>query len=115
MVSNLTFEQIGRRLKEAREDTGLTQMDVEDMIGINRVTVSNIERGKIKIDSLLLKKLADLYGYSLMYFLEEPNEHQELTIAFRADGLSEEEKVGVNWAKKIIFNYSDLKEIEKEE
>jgi transcriptional regulator with XRE-family HTH domain len=105
MSENLTFEQIGRRLKEAREAAGFTQTEVEEMVGINRVTVSNIERGKMKIDSLLLKRLADLYGYSLMYFLEEPEEHQKLTIAFRSDGLSEEEKEGINWAKKILFNY----------
>lgn len=114
MKGSLTFIEIGRRLKEAREAAGFTQTDVEEITGINRVTVSNIERGKMKIDSLLLKKLADLYGYSIMYFLEEPEQYQELKIVFRSDEIKTVEKEGVNWAKKILFNYQDLKEIRKE-
>ena len=114
MGSKLTFVEIGKRLKEARESSGLTQSDVEEMTGINRVTISNIERGQKKIDSLLLKKLADIYGYSLMYFLEEPEEFEELSIAFRTDGLDEKEKENINWTKKLLFNFNDLKEIKKE-
>lgn len=114
MEKELTFEEIGRRLKQAREESGFTQTDVEDMTGINRVSVSNIERGKKKIDSLLLKKLANLYGYSLMYFLDVPTEHQELSISFRTDGLDDNEIECVNWAKKVLFNYCDLKEIKRE-
>jgi len=112
--SKLTFEEIGKRLKKARESSGFTQSDVEELTGINRVTISNIERGQKKIDSLLLKKFARLYGYSLMYFLEEPEEFEEVSIAFRAEELNDEEKENINWTKKILFNYNDLKEIKKE-
>ena len=49
MGSKLTFVEIGKRLKEARESSGLTQSDVEEMTGINRVTISNIERGQKKL------------------------------------------------------------------
>lgn len=114
MSEKLTFADIGGRLRKAREESGFTQTDVEEMTGINRVTVSNIERGHKKIDSLLLKKFANLYGYSLMYFLEEPSDHQELSISFRRESLNKEETESVTWAKKILFNFSDLKEISEE-
>ena len=113
MSEELTFEEIGRRLKEAREESGFTQYDVEELIGINRVTLSNIERGQNRVDTLTLKKLSELYGYSISYFLEEPESHQKLEIAFRDRELSEEENEAVNWAKKILFNYKDLKDVKE--
>ncbi|PUU87789.1 MAG: XRE family transcriptional regulator [Halanaerobium sp.] len=113
LTSKLTFTEIGKRLKEARESSAFTQSEVEELTGINRVTISNIERGQKKIDSLLLKKLADLYGYSLMYFLEEPEEFEEISIAFRTDGLNDKEKENINWTKKLLFNFNDLQEIMK--
>ncbi len=89
--------------------------DIACLNDINgKVKAVNVENGKKKIDSLLLKKLADLYGYSIMYFLEEPEEHQELSIVFRTENLNNQEKEGVNWAKNILFNFNDLKEIKEE-
>lgn len=114
MTSKLTYVEIGKRLKKAREASSFTQTEVEEMTGIDRITVSIIERGQKKIDSLLLKKLANLYGYSLMYFLEEPEEFEEISMAFNTDGLSNKEKENIKWTKKLLFNFNDLLEIKKE-
>jgi transcriptional regulator with XRE-family HTH domain len=111
MTSKLTYVEIGKRLKKAREASSFTQTEVEEMTGIDRITVSIIERGQKKIDSLLLKKLADLYGYSLMYFLEEPEEFEEISMAFNTDDLSNKEKENIKWTKKLLFNFNDLLEI----
>jgi transcriptional regulator with XRE-family HTH domain len=114
MTSKLTYVEIGKRLKKAREASSFTQTEVEEMTGIDRITVFIIERGQKKIDSLLLKKLANLYGYSLMYFLEEPEEFEEISMAFNTDGLSNKEKENIKWTKKLLFNFNDLLEIKKE-
>jgi transcriptional regulator with XRE-family HTH domain len=110
-MTKLSYADIGRRLQKARKDTGYTQEDIEEHLGINRVTISNIENGRCKIDSITLKKLADFYGYSVEYFLELEDEHEDLAIAFRNEARSEKEQTIINWVRKILFNYSALKEI----
>ncbi|MCF8001962.1 MAG: helix-turn-helix domain-containing protein [Halanaerobiales bacterium] len=112
-MSDLTFLKIGKRLKKARKNCGYTQSDVAKMTELNRVTISKIENGNKNIDSLTLKKLAKVYGYSLTYFLEEEEEHEELSISFRTDKLTETELEAVKWVKKLLFNFEDLKEIKE--
>ena len=90
MISN-TFRTIGQRLKKARESLGLTQEQVAQYLGENRVQISYYETGRREIDMETLIKLADLYGYSRAYFVEEnPVEFPAFTV-LRAEGLAEED------------------------
>jgi len=60
---------LGRELRKAREDAGLTQADVEAPIGIRRTSVSAIENGKRGVSSLELNRFAQLYKRSIISFL----------------------------------------------
>lgn len=111
----LSYADIGERLREARKQSGFTQEDVERKLNISRVTISNIENGRSKIDSITLKRLADAYGFSVEYFLESEEEHEDVSIFFRADEVSAHEQEIVNWVRNILFNYIQLKEIYLEE
>ena len=57
--------EISERLKEARQNTGLTQDQVAEKILVSRVTVSHWESGKSLPDIVSLISLSDLYGISL--------------------------------------------------
>lgn len=111
----LSYVDIGKRLQNARKQSGLTQSDVESRLGINRVIISNIENGKSKIDSIMLKRFADLYGFSVEYFLELEKDYDYDLIHFRADEINVYEHAIVNNVRKILFNYIQLKEILNEE
>jgi transcriptional regulator with XRE-family HTH domain len=63
--------QLGKRLREVREYLGFSQQMVADRTGIARSSISDIERGTRKVDSLELKKLARLYRRPAGYFLDE--------------------------------------------
>ena len=56
---------ISERLKEARQNTGLTQEQVAEKIMVSRVTVSHWENGKSLPDIVSLISLSDLYCISL--------------------------------------------------
>jgi len=62
---------LAKRLREAREFLNLSQQFVADQTGIPRSAVSEIERGNRKVDSLELRRLADLYRFPVSYFLGE--------------------------------------------
>lgn len=61
--------ELAARLREARAYLGLSQQYVTAATGIARSAISEIERGNRKVDSLELRKLAKVYGYSVAYFL----------------------------------------------
>jgi transcriptional regulator with XRE-family HTH domain len=62
-------QQLARRLREAREFVNLSQQFVAEQTAIPRSAVSDIERGTRRVESLELKRLADLYRMPVDYFL----------------------------------------------
>ncbi len=61
---------IGRRLKDARTNCGLTQEAAAEAVGIARTAVVNIEAGKRASSTLELSKFAKLYHRPVTYFFE---------------------------------------------
>ena len=57
--------EIGRKLKEARQMSGLTQENVAEKLNVSRQTVSNWETEKFYPDILYVLQLSDLYQVSL--------------------------------------------------
>ena len=55
-------EELGRRLRQAREACGLTQEQVAEHLGVSRPTVAQMELGNRAITSLELDRLAWLYA-----------------------------------------------------
>jgi transcriptional regulator with XRE-family HTH domain len=60
---------LARRLREAREFVNLSQTFVAEQTGIPRSAISDIERGERRVESLELKRLAELYRMPVDYFL----------------------------------------------
>ncbi|MBR6314012.1 MAG: helix-turn-helix domain-containing protein [Clostridia bacterium] len=57
--------EISERLKEMRQNAGMTQEEVAEKIMVSRVTVSHWENGKSLPDIVSLISLSDLYSISL--------------------------------------------------
>ncbi len=62
-------QELTRRLREAREFVNLSQQFVAEQTGIPRSAISDIERGSRRVESLELKRLAELYRMPVDYFL----------------------------------------------
>jgi Zn-dependent peptidase ImmA (M78 family)/DNA-binding XRE family transcriptional regulator len=83
----ITQQQLGSRLKEAREAAGLTQLQVAESIGLARSAVAQIESGNRSVSGLELERLAYLYGRDMRELVrEEPiAERSALAALFRAE------------------------------
>lgn len=57
--------EIGKKLKDARVNAGLTQEQVAEKIMVSRQTISNWENGKFLPDIVSIMNLSDLYQISL--------------------------------------------------
>lgn len=79
-------QSLPERLRQAREDAGLTQQVVADWLGIRRPGVVEFESGKRALRSDELAKLAALYGRSLPWLVLGDAAPQDLVAAalFRA-------------------------------
>lgn len=114
----MTLQELGARLQQARERAGLTQDEVARFLETSRGQISYYENGRREIDLTSLMKLAALYGYSLHYFLDEPAKSsegdQELLIAFRADGLDNDDLETIAWIKRFTRNLYELNKAGKE-
>ncbi len=58
------------RLRKARLEAGLTQLQVANKIGRPQSHISNIESGQQRVDVIELKRFAKLYNKSINYFVK---------------------------------------------
>ena len=63
------MEGLGNKLKQARENAGYGQKDVEILTGINYKTLSNYENDRSEPDVEKLALLCKVYGVSADYFI----------------------------------------------
>src|SRR5699024_11438460 len=61
-VLNMTV--LGKRLKQARKNKGITQIDAANILGISNGTLSGYERNYRDPDTETLNKMANLYEVS---------------------------------------------------
>lgn len=66
------YEDIVLKLRIAREEAGLKQEAVATKLGKYQSYLSKIEHGDRRIDVIELMELAQLYGKSLDYFTNAP-------------------------------------------
>ena len=82
----ITQEELGGRLRRAREKAGYTQEEAGRALGLDDTAVAKMERGRRGVGALEIKRLASLYGTSTEDLLEDPTAEGEvpLTVAMRA-------------------------------
>ncbi len=86
--------QIGARLREAREQANLSQVQLAKELGYESATaVSLIEAGERKLKVEDLQKVAKILHREVAYFLGEENRPADVRVALRADkDLSDKDK-----------------------
>jgi transcriptional regulator with XRE-family HTH domain len=68
-VYDADYQQLIRRVREARVESGMTQLDVASALGRPVSFVSKCELGERRIDPIDLQKFADLYEKPFEYFI----------------------------------------------
>lgn len=63
-------ELLVERLKKARIDAGLNQIEAAELLGKTQSYISKIESGQRRIDVVQLKDFAKIYKKDLGYFIK---------------------------------------------
>lgn len=67
----ITPDELGRRLRQAREREGQTQEDAAAVLGLDPTAIVKIEHGRRGVGAIELKQLASLYRVSISALLED--------------------------------------------
>ena len=70
-------EELGRRLRAARDARGLSQQAVADALGLARTAITQMEAGNRSVSTLELAKLAGLYLQPVSSFFQESRRDED--------------------------------------
>jgi len=82
----LTREELGRRVRSARESCGLTQEQLGASADLSRLAIGQIESGSRSVSSIELDRIAYAVGRDIKSFFEGSfEEHDALSALFRSN------------------------------
>jgi transcriptional regulator with XRE-family HTH domain len=88
---------LGRRIRETREAAGYrNQADFARLLNMDASQLSRIERGLRRIDSLLLRRIAEILEVPLEALF--PDDQRGAALARRGDGEDEGMRKMIDWA-----------------
>jgi len=93
-LNELTAQEIGRRLRLARESAKIRQDEAAKVIGMSRPTLVSIEKGDRRVRIQELQALANHYGVSVNALLRREAVHTDLVPRFRRLRETEDEHTG---------------------
>ena len=105
---------LGKNIKRFRNVLNVTQSELADYCGIPRELLSYYENGKREVSLLHLEKISEYMNIDMDVFFEEnPKEIKpELSLAFRADDVTPDDREKIVHFKRIIKNYRKMKKID---
>ena len=73
----MTPQELGTKLKQARESVGMSQADAADALNLTRTAITQMESGKRAVSTLELSQLAALYHRPVSAFFEAHDADEE--------------------------------------
>lgn len=67
----MAFKEIGKKIQIAREEKGITQIELSKMLGITQAALSNYELGKRRLYLHQIEEIARNLDKPIAYFLDE--------------------------------------------
>lgn len=100
---HLSNDEIGKRLRLARENAGLTQAGAAGAVDLSRTTLVAIEKGDRPARDAELLSLVDLYGVTMNEMLRREAVHVDLIPRFRK--LGSQVETGIDEAISILNDF----------
>ena len=72
------YQEIGRRIRQARETAGMTQEELGRVLGVSGVAIGHYERGARSVGIAELERIAATLGRPVTWFLRQSRAWGEL-------------------------------------
>ena len=80
MQREIDYARLGIKIKEIRQNRGLTQDSLAELVGCNTSHISNIENDHTKVSLNVLLAIANVLDTSIDYLLSEQYENSALAL-----------------------------------
>lgn len=100
--------QIGSRVKELREQSGLNQSQIAVFLGVDQSYVSKCEKNERQYNVDMLEKLSSLFGCTLTNLIDNNTSIETLNIAFRSNNIGSDDLVAISEINKIALNIHQM-------
>ncbi len=80
MQHEINYAGLGIKIKEVRQNRGLTQDSLAELVGCNTSHISNIENNHTKVSLNVLLAIANALDTSIDYLLSEQYENSALAL-----------------------------------
>lgn len=109
MKKRKEFYNVKRQYKKARLDTGLTQIEVAEKLGVAQAQYARWENGGRNPKDETVKKLAEIFGTSFEILKGRDDGLEEIVSLLREYKLTEEQKCSLLITLKNELNNKNIK------
>ena len=96
---------IGQNAKHAREVNGFSQANIADFLKVDQSLISKFEKGERSLQSNMLERLANLYGFKISDFdCKSGIPEQRIKAAYRSNGMTSNDMEAIHDIKRIAMN-----------
>ena len=110
----MTNKIIGENIRALRDNSGYTQSNLAQFMGVDQSLIAKIEKGDRSISVDMLEKIATLFGVTVDQIENQPLVTSKLSYAFRGSELSVSEMEAISSINKIALNSEFMRVILKE-
>ncbi len=100
---------IATRLRAAREQAGLSQGQVANLLGLQRPSISEIEAGRRKVSAEEVTRFAEIYNVSVSWLMEERSEVSDPAVELAARELSKLKKEDLDTVLNVLRTFRKAK------
>lgn len=106
MIEDLLYQEIGKRIRNYREQKKWTQEELADRVNRSRTSITNIEQGKQRFQIHSLYEIADTLGITPLDLLPPPTEL--ITNIDLPENVEKLDPDGIEFFKKMYMNTKKL-------
>ncbi len=100
---------IAARLRAAREQAGLSQGQVANLLGFQRPSISEIEAGRRRVAADEITRFAEIYNVSVSWLVEEQPEVPDPAVELAARELAKLKKEDLDTVLNVLRTFRKAK------
>lgn len=97
--------------KKIREQSGFTQTNIADFLGVDQSFISKVENGERSMTADMISKVSSLFGVPVVAFEKDNASTPKINCAFRASELSIDDLKTIATINKIALNANFMTEL----
>lgn len=108
---SVNLENVGKKIKELRNNAGLTQAQVATFLEIDQSLISKYEKGERAIQSDALDQIATLFCCPVREILSEEYSTPPYAIKFRTAAIENDDLVALSVINRIALNQFEMDQL----